>query len=131
MPHLRSGAVTDTPETTILILQPIPEVVWQQPQQTHSTIIHETLNTETHKNTHMPEFRQRNDVESQTSPTKEILPQVSGSSTEPFLGNQTVSMPVQSLNDTKKPQSEIQRHEMNKTANDNGDDNFSLPKITN
>ena len=131
MPHLRSGAATDRPETTILILQPIPEVVWQQPQQTHSTIIHKILNTEIQKNTHMPEFRQRNDVESQTSPTKEISPQVSGSSTEPFLRKQTVSMAVQSLNDNKKPQSENQRHQMNITANDNGDDNFSLPKLTN
>ena len=50
----------------------------------------------------MPELKLRNDVESQTSP------QVSGSSTEPFLGNKPGSTPVQSLNDSKKPQSEIQ-----------------------
>ena len=31
----------------------------------------------------MPEFSQKNDVESQTSPTKETSPKVSGSSTEP------------------------------------------------
>ena len=36
-----------------------------------------------------------------------------------------------SLNDSKKPQSEIQRHETNIIANDNEDDNISLPKTTN
>ena len=79
----------------------------------------------------MPEFRQRNDVESQTSPMKETSPQVSGSSTEPFLENQTGSTPVQSLNDSKKSHGEIQRHEMIMTANENGDDNNSPRKITN
>ena len=64
------------------------------------------------------------------SPMKETSPQVSGSCTEPFLGYQTESTAVQSLNDSKKRQSEIQRHEMKKTANDIGDDNISLPKIT-
>ena len=62
---------------------------------------------------------------------KETSSQVSGSSTELVLGNQTGSTPVQRLNDSKKPQSEIQRHEMNILANGNGNDNFSLPKITN
>ena len=78
----------------------------------------------------MPENKQRNDVESQTSPMKETSSQVSGSSMEPLLENQTGSTPVQSLNDSKKSQSEIQRHEMNITANDNGDDNIFPPKIT-
>ena len=49
---------------------------------------------------------------------------------EPFLGNQTVSTPVQSLNDSKERQSEIQRHEMNMTANDNGYDSVYPPRIT-
>ena len=61
----------------------------------------------------MPESKQRKDVESQKSPMKETSSQVSGSSTEPHLGNQTGSTPVRSLNDSKQPQSEIQRHEMN------------------
>ena len=61
----------------------------------------------------MPESKQRNVVESETSPIKEISSQVSGSSTEPHLENQTGSTQVQSLNDSKKPQSEIHRHEMN------------------
>ena len=78
----------------------------------------------------MPEFTQRNDVESQTSPLKETSPQVFGSSTEPFLENQTGSTLVQSLNDTKEPQSEIQRLEMIITTNDIGDVNFSPTKIT-
>ena len=34
----------------------------------------------------MPEFKQRNDVESQTSPMKETTPRVSETSTEPLLG---------------------------------------------
>ena len=54
----------------------------------------------------MPELRQRNDVESQTLPMKDISPQVSGSSTESLLGNQTDSTPVQSLNESKTRQSE-------------------------
>ena len=61
---------------------------------------------------------------------KETSPQVSGASKKPFLGNQTGSTPVQRLNDSKKCQSEIQRPEMNMTANENGDDNISRLKIT-
>ena len=76
----------------------------------------------------MPKFRQRSDVKSQMSPMKETSPQDSGSSREPFPGNQTGSTPVQSLNDSKKPQSAIQRLEMNIIANDNGDENISFPK---
>ena len=79
----------------------------------------------------MPELKQKNDVELQTSPMKEISSQVSGSSTEPHLGNPTGSTPVQKFNDSKKPKPEIQRHEMNIKANDNGDDNISPHKITN
>ena len=62
---------------------------------------------------------------------KENSPQISGSSTEPFLQNQSESTPIQSLNDSKERQSEIQRHEMSMIATDNGDDNISPPKITN
>ena len=131
MPSLYSGAATDRPEITHLTLPPIPEVVWQQPQETDVTNIHKTLTNETHQNTHMPESKQRNDVESQTSPMRETSSQVSGSSTEAHLGNPTGSTPVQNLKDSKKPKSEIQRHEMNIIANDNGDDNISPPKITN
>ena len=131
MPRLHSGAATDRPEITHLTLPPIPEVVWQQPQETHVIIIQKTLTTETHKKTHMPESKQKNDIESQTLPMKETSSQVSGSSTEPLPGNQTERTPVQSLNDSKKPQSEIQRHELNITASDNGDDNISPPKIAN
>ena len=79
----------------------------------------------------MPVIKQTNNVESQTSPIKETSSQVSGSSTELFLESQTGSTLIQSLNDSKEPQSEIQRHEMNITANDIGDDNFFRPKITN
>ena len=129
MPRLLSRAAIDRPEITKL--PPSPEVVSQQPQETHLKNIHTPPNTETHKNTHVPEVRQRNDVESsQTSAIREISPQVSGSSTEPLLGNQTGSTPVQTSNDSKKPQSEIQRYEMNITAYNNGDDNISPSKIT-
>ena len=113
MPGLHSGVATDRPESTNLILPPIPDVVWQQPQENHLNNIHKTSTSETHKKTHVPEFRLRNDVESETSPMKETSPQVSRSSKEPFLGNQTGSPPVQSLIDSRKPQSEIPRNEMN------------------
>ena len=76
----------------------------------------------------MPESKQRKDVETQTWPMKENSSQVSESSTEPHLGNQTGSTPVQSLNDYKKPQSETQRLETNIISNDNGDDNNSALK---
>ena len=102
MPHLHSGAATDRPEITHLTLPLIPEFVWQQPQETHVTNLHKTLTNETHENTYMPESKQRNDVESQTSPMKETSSQVSGSSTEPHLENPTESTPIQSLNGSKK-----------------------------
>ena len=78
----------------------------------------------------MLELKQRNDEQSQTSPMKETSLQVSEPSTEPVLGNQTGRTPLQSLNDSKKRQSEIQRHEMNMTVKDYGDDNIPTPKIT-
>ena len=62
---------------------------------------------------------------------KENSPQTSGSITEPFLQNQSESTPVKNLNDSKKRQSEIQRHERSMIATDNGDVNISPPKITN
>ena len=46
------------------------------------------------------------------------------------LRNQTGSTQVWSLNDSKRRQSEIQRHETNLTANDIEDDNISRSKIT-
>ena len=117
MPRLHSGAATDRPQKTYLILPPILEVVWQQLQETRLTNIHKTSTTETQK-THMPEFKQKNDVELQKSPMKETSPQNSGSSMGPFLESQTGSTLVQRFNDSKKRQTEIQRHEMNMTADD-------------
>ena len=77
----------------------------------------------------MPESKQRNDVESQRSPMKETSSQVSRSSTETLPGNQTGNTPGQSLKDSKEPHFEIQRNEINITANENGDDNNSTRKI--
>ena len=130
MPRLHSGAASDRPETTHSKLPPIPEVVWQQPQETHVSNIYQTVTNETHKNTHMPESIQRSDVESQTSPIKETSPQVSVSSTEPLLGDQTRSALVPSLNDSTKPSSEIQRNEIDMTRCDSGDDNITPAAIT-
>ena len=107
MPRRHSGAATDRREITHLTLPPIPEVVLQQPKEIHVTNIHETFTNETQTKTQMPESKQRSDVESQTSPMKETLPQVSVSSTELLPGNQTRAAPVQSLNDSEKPKSEI------------------------
>ena len=130
MPRLHSGAATDRPEVTHLTLPPIPEVVWQQPQETHVTNIHKTLTNETHKSTQTPESKQRSNVESKTSPLKKTSSRVSVSSTEPLSGNETRSTLVQSLTDSNKPQSEIQQHERNIIAKFNGDDNISPQKIT-
>ena len=128
MPRLHSGAAIDRPEVTHLTLPPIPEVVWQQSQETYLTKIHNHLTNETHKDTHTP--KQRNDVEAQASPIKETSSQVSGSHTESLLENQTRSIPVQCPNDSKKEQNEIQRNEIGLTTYGNGDDNISPPKIT-
>ena len=102
MLRLHSGAAIDRPEITHLPLPPIPEVAWQQPQEIHLTNIHNVLTNETHKNTHIPEVKQRKDVEAQTSPIKESSTQISGSDTESLLENQTRSKPVQCPNDSKE-----------------------------
>ena len=93
MPRLHSGAAIDRPEATHLTLPPIPEVVWQQSQETYLTKTHKELTNETQKDTYTPE--QRIDVEAKTSPIKETSSQVSGSHTESLLENQTRSIPVQ------------------------------------
>ena len=49
VPRVHAGATIDRPETTNLILPPIPEIVWQQPRESHLSNIHKTSNTETHK----------------------------------------------------------------------------------
>ena len=64
------------------------------------------------------------------SPNKVTSPQVSVSTTEPLLGIQTRSALVPSLNDSKKPNSEIQRNEIDMTTCDSADDNISPPAIT-
>ena len=107
MPRPHSGAAIDRPEVAHLTLPPIPEVVWQQPQETHVTNIHNVLTNKTHKKTHIPEFKQKIDVEAKTSSIKETPSQVSGSDTESFLENQTRNTPVQCPNDSKKQQHEI------------------------
>ena len=96
MARIHSGAAIDRPEVTHLTLPPIPEVVRQQPQETHLNNIHNVLTNETQKDTDTP--KQKNDVEAQTSPIKETSSQVSGSDTEPLLENQSRSTPVQCPN---------------------------------
>ena len=130
MPRLHSGAAIDRPETTQIKLPPIPEGVWQQPQETHIHNIYQTVTNENRENTHMPEIKQRSDVESQTSPTKETSPQVSVPAPESLLENQTRSALVPILKDSQKPNSEIQRNETDITTCDSGDDNIFPPSIT-
>ena len=127
MPRFHSGAAIDRPEVTQLTLPPIPEVVWQQPQETHLTNIHNNFPNETKKDTHSP--KKKNDVEAQTSPIKETSSQVSGSDTDSLLENQTRSIPVQCPNDSKKHQNEIQQDETDLTYG-NGNDNISPPEST-
>ena len=131
MPRLLSGAAIDRPEVTHLTLPPIPEVVWQQPQETHLTKNHNAFTIKTLENTYMPEFKDSNDVEAQTSPIKETSPKVSGSDTELLLENHTRSIPVQCPNDSKKQQNEIHRNETDMTTYDNGDDKLSPSEVTN
>ena len=128
MPRIHSGAATDRPEVTHSTLPPIPEVVWQQPQENHVTNIHNDLTNEIQNDTHTP--TQENDVEVQTSPIQQTSPQKSGSDTESPLENQTRSIPVQCPNESKKQQNVIQRDETGLTTYDNGHDNISPPEIT-
>ena len=130
MPLPHSGAAIHRPEVTHLKLPPTPENVWQQPQETHLTDIHNFLTNGTHKDTHIPEFKQKINLEAQTSPIKETSSQLSGSDTESFLENQTRSTPGQRPNDSKTQQNEIQRDETDLTTYGNGDDNSSPPKCT-
>ena len=128
MPRLHSEAATDRPDETHLTLPPIPEVVWQQPQETYLNNIHNDLTNQSHTQTHMS--KQKNDVEAQTSPRNETSFQVSRSNTEPLLETQTRSIPVQCPNDSNKQQTEIQRIEIVLTTYGNVDDNISPPQIT-
>ena len=128
MPRLHSGAATDRPEVTHLTLPPIPEVVWQQPQENHVTNIHNDLTNEIQNDTHRP--TQKNDVEAQTSPIKQTSPQKSGSDTESPIESQTKNIPVQCLDDSIKQPNEIQRYEISLTTYDGRDDNISPPEIT-
>ena len=127
MPRLHSGAATDRPEVTHRILPPIPEVVWQQPQEKHVNNIHNDLTNEIQNYTHT--LKQKNDVEPQKSPIKETSPQKPGSDTESTLENQTRRISVQCLDDFNKPQNEIQPNETSLTACDNGEDNILPPEI--
>ena len=128
MPRLHSGAATDRPEVTHLTLPPIPEVVWQQPQENHVTNIHNDLTNEIQNDTHTP--TQKNDVEAQTSPIKQTSSQKSGSDTESPLESQTRNIPVQCLDESNKQPNENQRNEISLTTYDEGDDNISPPEIT-
>ena len=129
MPRLHSGAAIDRPKVTHLTLPPIPEVVWQQPQQTHKTKYHNVLTNETHENTHITQFKLIIDVEAQMSPIKETSSQVAASDTESFLESQTTNTSVQCPSDSNKHQHEIQRNETDMTTHDSGDDNVLPPKI--
>ena len=126
MPRLHSGAAIDRPEVTHLKLPQILEVLWQQPQETHLTNIHNVLNNETHKHTHIPEFKQTNDVEAQTSPIKETSSQISGSHTESLLETQTRNTPVQCPNAPRN--NKMKSSETGIATYDNGDENISPPE---
>ena len=128
MPRFHSGAAIDRPETTKL--PPIPEVVWKQPQETHLIDIHKNSTTNINNSTHTPELERKDDAESQTSPIKEILPQVTGSDTEAFLETQFRKTPVHCPNNSTKRNPENQRNEKDMTTNDIVDDNISAPKMT-
>ena len=128
MPRLHSGAANDRPEATHLTLPPIPEVVWQQPQETNLNNIYNDLTNEIQNDTHTP--KQKNDVGAQTSPIKETSSQKSGSDTESPLDNPARSLLVECPNDSKKQQNEIQPNEIGLIAYGNGDDIISPPEIT-
>ena len=88
MPRPHSGAAIDRPGATKL--PPMPEVVWQQPQETHLIDLH--INS-------FIIIERKIIIEAQTSPIKATSPQVSGSDTESVLESQTRSTPVQCSNE--------------------------------
>ena len=130
MPQLHPRPAIDRPEVPHITFPPIPEVVWQQPQENHLTNVHNVGTNETHKDSYIPEYNQRNDVETQTSSIKGTSSQVSGSDTESPLENQTGNIPVRCLNDSKKQENEIQRKETDLTTYGNEHDDTSPPEIT-
>ena len=76
MPRLHSGAAIDRPETTKL--PSIPEVVWQQLQESRLIDMYKNSTTI---------LQRKNDVKSQKPPIRETSSLVSGSDTESLLGN--------------------------------------------
>ena len=68
-PPLHSGAAKDIAETTKL--PAIPEVAWQQPQETNLIDIHKNSATTNNTSAHMPEFKRRMDLELQAWPIRE------------------------------------------------------------
>ena len=73
MARLHSGAASERTDTRNAIFTPIPVVVWQQPAKTNSINIQNETDTETHKNTHMPQIIQSNDIEPQKITSKGSL----------------------------------------------------------
>ena len=57
MPRLHPGFEIDRPEVLHITLPTIPEVVWQQPQVTYLTNIHNVGTNETHKDTYVAECK--------------------------------------------------------------------------
>ena len=63
---------------------------------------------ESNENTHTPQLKQTNDVESQKNVLKENLTSKSGTATEQFWENETTSKPVLCLNNFQNCQNETQ-----------------------
>ena len=63
---------------------------------------------ETNGNTHTPQLKQRNDVDSQMTSTKENLNSKSGTATEQFRENETSNKQVLCLNNSQNFQNETQ-----------------------
>ena len=117
MPRLHSGTAIDRPET--FKIPPIPEVVWQQLQETHSIDIYKNSTTNS---------KRKNDVKSKMSPKRETSSQVSLGPNHSWE-KQTRSMPVQCPNDSKKQQPLIQPNETDMKTYHRRYDNIYPPKI--
>ena len=79
-------------------------------------------NTETHRNSHSLEVKQRKDVGERRWPAMEISLQNPGSVSVPFLQNKTKTTQVACLNNSQKIQTEIQKIKTDKTASHSGYD---------
>ena len=112
-PRLHTGVACDRPEPTKTPkLQPIPEVVWQQPPETFTDQY--SLDNTTNDSTKQQTIKKT--LASQTSPPKGIQPQNYAVTMEQPPGNQTRNEQVPFLNCSNNCSTDIQESKQHVTT---------------